>query len=203
MNTIQSIGISDHRFRTPLGENDVFYPLALEEASVDLFRLKSEAEERAYEKTDALQQCSDSIAEKCYSFFTSRCYRKGPNVFIHGVRELYLQQIRETIKKEQPLNLVISCMPVKVQHPLKSFATSGAEVDIGDVATLLRMYEIGFGLSRIHPIGAKMKILSDGARYQDVFAYDKKEHVAYRENLQKTIDELGLGYYGTPEKLRH
>ena len=75
---------------------------------------------------------------------------------------------------------------------MRTFASQGSEVDLSEIAALLRLYELASGIGILYSPGASITILSNGIRYSDVFCEPETNTINYRKNVQKIIEFFGL-----------
>lgn len=91
----------------------------------------------------------------------------------------------------RPVDFVLSLFPCKGCHPLRTLASRGSEVDLGDVRCLVRLVRLVAAIGRIHRPGARITILSNGRRYSDVFFEQRSDVDLYRANLHALTRFLG------------
>jgi len=189
--------LNDTRFNIPFCTSDNFSEVDIVDGVFDLFALKKEAEESALKRVKQINEKHPnfSIEEKVLFFLSFGHYRRGPLHYAESAYDICKKQIKWCQENEEPITLTLSFFPFKVLNSLKTFAKNSFSVDLGEVGSVLRFYEIAFGISCLYEHGARTIITADGVKYYDVFGYKKEDAILYSANLQKIIDYLGVGKY--------
>ena len=184
--------LHDVRFNNPFEDGDLFYDLSIELMDFNLFNLKQEAEqyaERMAKKARALPNIHDRLTY----ILTHKRYRKGSKKFFP--KEETVNQLDAARRSNTSFNMTLSFFPVKVTSKLKTFAQFGSEIDSGEVASVLRFYEIARAINIACDVDACWRITLDGIKYSSVFGYDPKHAVKYSENLNQLIRFFGIEPY--------
>lgn len=186
-------GLGDGRFAPPLSANDNFRDLDFIAGDLNVAQLVEQARRSAIRSVDSLPHAGLSAAERVWHLLSSRKYRRGPTEFLELLRPLALRTIEHCLGNDQDITFCISFFPCKLRQPLKTFSKLGSEVDIGELATLLRLYEICVGVEAITNRRATFHVLCDGFRYKSCF-FDKEAAIrGYVRNIELLIGYLGLG----------
>ena len=165
-----NIKLGDGRFAPPLSYSDQFSTIELQSGNIVFSYLVEEARESACNSAKRIAKTSSgSYAEQIWALITSGKYRRGSLSYPQEAYDEIIESIETSINDSKPIELVFSFFPCKVRQPLKTMAKSGSEIDIGEIASLLRLYEICYGIMQIYEPGAKFNIMCDGFRYQDCF----------------------------------
>lgn len=186
--------MNDHRFERPLLVTDEFREIPLMEHSFDLFRLKKLAEQKGKERADYIRKNlgKESIAIKVFHFLTMNRYRRGSMKFIEQEKEKFLKQIEDSISLGLPIEIVISFFGYKALNPLKTWGIDGTEVDISEVGSILRFYEICVGIKELYPQGSCFKIACDGLKYSNAVGFTPEQGHGYYEKVKCVVDYLGI-----------
>ncbi len=187
--------INDARFRSPLSADDQFIPLQTEEAMFDLHKFVEQAENSALTRALRIERASGTTAEKVWEFLMQKRYRRGSRDIAEQKKGEYLQKIARAEAAAQPLTLTMSFFPNKTRNSLRTFAQHGGEVDMSEMGTILRLYEIAFGLSHLYKSGARFLVTSDGKKYSEAFSDPPEAYETYRTNIQHMIAHLGVEKY--------
>lgn len=191
--------LTDNRFETPFTLDDVFHDIESEAGDFDIHALKLQVEEIANRRSKEIlkkQPCHrKAIQEEIWDLITCKRFRKGPIDFANVAKEEMMRKITESLENKTPLVLTFSFYPAKVLNPLKTFSEDGSEIDIGEVASILRLYEITKTISAIHPYGVKFVITQDGLKYHDVFGVPKSSAELYANRIREVIKFLNVGEY--------
>lgn len=205
---ITHAALSDHRFNTPLNHGDEFRDIPMREAKpgeVSLVGLRLQADEsatkearRAIERNPGCpknQEDHDALlAKRIFDVLTCKRYRRGPQKFVEGQdQEAIIAQITDRIRLRQPVELILSFFGSKVQNQLKTFAEDGTEVDLSEVASLLRFYEIARSVEVVYDFGAEVKIACDGRKYADSIGFSAEAGSGYFKNICLLAEYMGLG----------
>ncbi len=189
--------IGEGRFFPPLSISDQFTVLNAVSGDVDFLGLKGQAEDAAKRQVHAVTKHHVSAEEQIWGFLAKTRYRRGPLELMNTAREVVMPKLRASIHERSKIIVTISFFPCKVRQPLKTFAREGSEVDIGELGTLLRLYELSFGLSCLHPPGAQFVVTCDGMRYQRCFGDPVTAIETYQRNIHKMIRFLGIDDFVT------
>ena len=198
--------ISTSRFEIPLNPEDEYAAIPLElSSSFDLSALREQAEASACRKAQGvlkkhprLKNCTspeaaaEMTAEQIWNFLMLKHYRRGRAEYAEVNRGAFLTQIKEVVLKGDPIELLLSFFPMKTLNPLTTWGKDGSEIDFGEVAALLRLHEIAFGISEFHEPGAKFVVAADGGKYNDCFGYTDDDAAGYFSNIQAAITQLGI-----------
>ncbi len=115
-------------------------------------------------------------------------YRRGPIKYIEENEDIFLNKIKDAIRNDRPIELILVLFAFKILNPLKTWAEDGSEVDISEVASILRFYEISQAITHLYPNGAKFKISCDGRKYYDPIGMKEEAGIKYYKNV-KSISE--------------
>ena len=190
--------LNDNRFAMPFDIGDDYQNIDAVTGDFDLLSLKAEAEKKALGRASKILRSPESyptLTDKIFAFVSLARYRRGKIIHTESAKKICQKQIAWCESHEKPISITLSFFPCKVINPLKTFANEASCVDLGEAGSLLRFYEVAFGLSRFYKNGVKFVITADGIKYHDVFGYDKAEAKKYSENINKLIDYLGIGDY--------
>jgi len=66
---------------------------------------------------------------------------------------------------------------------------------MGELASVLRFYEIASLLSKFYQPGVKFLITLDGLKYHDIFGVPRAEAEEYSANIRRMIQFLGIEEY--------
>ncbi len=186
-------GLGDGRFAPPLSANDNFRNFDFIVGDLDMAQLVEQSRRSAIRSVQNLPRTGLSTAERVWQLLSSRKYRRGRSEFLDLARPLALRNIEHCLSNDQDIALCISFFPCKLRQPLKTFSKLGSEVDIGELATLLRLYEICVAVEAITNRRTTFHVLCDGFRYKSCF-FDKEAAIkGYVENIELLIAYLGLG----------
>ena len=198
--------ISVHRFEKPLLPNDVYSHITLTPGTLDLGDFRNQVDEHATKRAGEarkryaipkLDQSSEleraqATAERILGLLSMSRYRRGPVQFIQDAKPEFLAKLTEAILADRPVEMVLSFFGYKVQNPLKTFAETGSEVDISEMASLLRFYEISQAIREMYPPGAVIHIACDGKKYAYAFGYGEDQAAGYHQNLHALCSALGI-----------
>ncbi len=198
--------MSDHRFEKPLGADDAYYDIPLESGTIDMDDLRGQSvfhgEKRAREASKryaipenaAGAECVDAIAQRILGLLVMSRYRRGPVSFVSDAQPQFLSKIRAAILADRPVELVLSFFGSKVQNALKTFSKNGTEVDVSELASLLRFYEITQAIEAMYPPGAVFHVACDGRKYADAIGFTPEQGRGYYENIALMCRFLGIDH---------
>lgn len=191
--------IGDGRFDPVISRHDVFHGIEQVEGELDLSALTAEARRSAESRASKVMQGLAKRSDGCavWDFLQLSHYRKGARQDAGPYHAYVADRVRACQAARRPVTFTVSLFPCKVRQPLKTFAKSGAEVDIGELASLVRIFEIAYGVSCCHEFGSRFMICCDGHRYQTCFGDRTEAILGYRANLQRMIDWLGVSDHVT------
>lgn len=205
--------ISDHCFESPLSQEDVFHNIRCVEGRVNLALLKEQTDEKAAEAAKLAYRTAakvryvtadqvvgptreirrrSSILEEIYALMVSSRYRRGSVGFVHKGRRHILQKIKAAMQAGRPIELLLEFFSFKMRNALRTFATAGSEVDLSEVATILRFHEIAQAIGQIYPSGAVVKVAFDGIKFCAALETPSAVALQYYENLKKIVEVLGV-----------
>ena len=203
---VTDAAMSVHRFEMPLKPTDVYRALAITRGDVDLAMFKDQAtqhgDKRAKEasKRYAVPDAGTltevervhALAERILGLLSMSRYRRGPIQFVQEGKPVFLQKISDAILQEKPVELIMSFYGLKVQNPLKTYGTDGSEVDVSEMASLLRFYEITQAIGKMYGPGAEFHIACDGRKYAEALGYTNAQASGYYRNLNALCAALGI-----------
>lgn len=198
--------MSDHRFERPLDpDSDMFIEPPIEDGDVDFENLKAQAMEsgsmRAKEAKKRYQvppicegkaEHAKQLAKRILGLLIMSRYRRGPVQFVQESEESFLQKIVDAILNDRPIELILSFFGSKVQNPLKTWATNGTEVDISEMASLLRFYEITQAIKALYEPGAVVHVACDGSKYAEAIGFTQQQGHGYFQNIQAMCRALQI-----------
>lgn len=137
---------------------------------------------------------SEIIAETMFD----RQFLKGPKS--NYSRLILAQNIKELVRKQQPIKMVIPALPYKSTSPLK---TRGVMPDLSEVNFLLCLAEVAKTIALIYSEEttipqealAKFTVISDGSRFNSFLNEPIEMIHAYQEKLHWWIDKLNVSNY--------
>lgn len=200
--------LSDHRFDKPLCQDDEFKDIPVREAKpeeLSLDSLKQQADDsaineakRAIMKNPGCPQNEEEhvalMAKRIFDLLTYKRYRRGPQKFVDGPdKDNIMRQIIDRVRARQPVELILSFFGSKVQNELKTFAQDGTEVDLSEVASLLRFYEIARSIEAIYDFGAVVNVACDGRKYADSIGFSQEAGAGYFRNVCLLVEHMKLG----------
>jgi len=185
-------GLGDGRFAPPLLANDNFKNIDFIAGDMNVTELVEQCRRSAMRSVESLPRIGLSKAERVWQLLSSRKYRRGATEFLESLRPLALENIDHCLANDHDIELCVSFFPCKLRQPLKTFSKLGSEVDIGELATLLRLYEICIAIEAITGRRTVFHVLCDGFRYKSCF-FDKEAAIqGYVHNIELLISHLGL-----------
>lgn len=196
--------ISTHRFDTPLGCDDQFCDTEVVEGELDLLKLKDEATHSAEVRASVVckrlnpntklsgEPLIRLQAERILGVLVMSHYRRGPIGFIEEFKEDFIAQISDAIRANRPIELVLSFFGSKVVNPLKTFSTTGCEVDLSETASLLRFFEISQAIRNVYAPGCVVNIACDGRKYSKPLGFPDEQGVRYFQHLCELAKYLGI-----------
>lgn len=197
--------ISDHRFENPLRPDDQFQDIKFETGDFDLKTLKETVEDSALKNAHLIRnripQSSKSLdvtsqqeitAQRILELLCLRRYRRGSRTFVDENKTEHLEKIMAAVKSNRPIEIILSFFGYKVRNPLKTWAEEGSEVDLSEVASLLRFHEIAVAIQQLYPPGAKIRVACDGRKYAPAVGYAEDEGSKYFSNLAEVASFLGI-----------
>jgi hypothetical protein len=115
-------------------------------------------------------------------------------------REVLCEKVRERMAAGAPIAMAIPALPFKISSPLKS---RGPLPDLAEVNFILALYEVAatiellYGQARPELPGplAKFTVVSDGSRFDRLVEEPDGKARAYRAELVRWIERLGLERY--------
>jgi pyoverdine/dityrosine biosynthesis protein Dit1 len=189
---VGSVAISDVEFVPALRADDIYAEIDLQEDDGTVERILLDAREEVRTLLEPavpagidcdVSDILDALLSSGIADAESLLSAKGD----HQIAGKLLQDLRNG----RPITFILSLFPCKGCHPLRTFARSGAEVDLGEVACVVRLVRLLASINRIYRSGARLTILSNGRRYSDVFFEQRSQVDGYRENIRKLIAFLG------------
>lgn len=196
-----------HRFESPLDPDAEYREVPLVEADIDLETLRLQAEAIAAKKaTDVSNKVlitkkmrntepelvTAKLAERILNLLILSRYRRGPVQFVNEGKQEFTEKICDAIRNDRPIELILSFFGYKVQNPLKTWAVEGSEVDISEMASILRFYEITEGIRAIYPPGAVFHIACDGRKYADAIGFTEEQGRDYFTNIKAMAKAMGI-----------
>lgn len=192
---MENAALLSDRFEIPLAQRG-FADLVLSEQDIDLLILKHETDERIAER---FKKCRAnpgvSLSQTIFEVLSSNRYRYGPKAYHESAQAINEGKIARAQARELPIFLTFSFFPAKAPNPLKTFGSSCAGVDMGECASLLRLYELAAILSQAYEPGVRWLVGMDGVKYHEVFGIPKPEALRYRDNIIKLAEFLGIAEY--------
>jgi hypothetical protein len=188
---LSRIAISDVGFAPPLNSQDEFYAIDCGERDIDLKVLVVDARHNA-EAVVASLGAFGGVTEHILALLLNRRYCLIETIQDPLTRALLLQKIAVSVSSGAPVHLMLSLFPCKSCHPLKTLGHTGHEVDIGELACLLRLSEIAHAIRLVYKGGVVFTIYSNGRRYIDVFGEKATAADGYRQNIDRLIDYFEL-----------
>ncbi|PIP65046.1 hypothetical protein COW95_04065 [Candidatus Peregrinibacteria bacterium CG22_combo_CG10-13_8_21_14_all_49_11] len=197
---VTDAAMSIHRFASPITTEDNFADFPTEKGEVDLCRLKELAEESAHKRgtmaknkkqvKKGREHDPEVVAERVLDLLTMSRYRRGPVQFVQDGQQEFMERITHAVRNDEPIRLIASFFGSKVQNPVKTWASNGTEVDISEVASVLRFYEIASAIKVIYPRGAEFHISCDGRKYADSIGFSPKAGRGYYENIVRIAEHI-------------
>ena len=185
-------GLGDGRFAPPLSANDNFKDIDFISGDLNVQKLVEQSTLSAMRSVNGLLRVGVSKAEQVWQLLSSRKYRRGPTEFLNSLHQSVIDNVNLSIVSGQDIELCISFFPCKLRQPLKTFSKLGSEVDIGELATLLRLKEICAAIELITDRHVVFRVLCDGFRYKSCF-FDKEAAIkGYVQNIELLIAHLAL-----------
>ncbi len=137
---------------------------------------------------------ADVIAEAMFD----RQFLKAPKSNYNRVQ--LSNEIRTIIDKKEVITLIIVALPFKSESPLKC---RGEKPDLAEIDFLLNLYELIQVVARLYQrmctieldIYAKIIIVSDGLRFNQIVNYPLKKLKMYQSYLKKWIKKLNIDAY--------
>lgn len=134
---------------------------------------------------------ADRIAEVMFD----RQFLKGPKYYYNRMQ--LSQEIQKLIDNKQTITMVIVALPFKSASPIKC---RGALPDLAEVDFLLNLYEITQVITKLYQSScdvdldsyAKIIIISDGLRFNQIVNYPYKKLKLYQDQLIKWIKKLNI-----------
>lgn len=190
----ERVKISDFHFDPPASRCDVFGDLRRESGSIDFSWLVGHARRAAESIVRHARSRTSGRSRAVEAVLLDPRYQPVTDPEAALCRKVR-GALSDVLKCGRPVEFIVSLFPCKIAHPLRTLARSGHEVDIGEVASLLRFYEIALAVSLLHKPGAKVRILSNGYRYTDVFGEHRFDVPGYRRNVEALIRLLGISAF--------
>ena len=196
--------MSDHRFDRPLEPDDVYQPLPVRGGAIDVDELKGQALEygklrardaaKRYPIPEKAQTAENAraLAERILGLLVMSRYRRGPVQFVSESQDDFLAKISAAILADRPVELILSFFGSKVRNPLKTFAEEGTEVDISEMASLLRFYEISQAIRALYAPGAMVRVACDGRKYAPAIGFTEGQGRGYYERIDCMCRALGI-----------
>jgi hypothetical protein len=185
-------GLGDGRFTPPLSTTDDFNDIHMVSGTLDFRSLVDQATASAGRSVDTIGHNGMSKPQRVWELLSSRKYRRGPTEFLDSARTAVLENVGFSIETGSQIELCVSFFPCKLRQPLKTFARLGSEIDLGELATVLRLYEICTAIEMITDRPTVFRVLCDGSRYKSCF-FDKDNAIrGYVNNIKLLIDHLGI-----------
>jgi pyoverdine/dityrosine biosynthesis protein Dit1 len=192
MSKVGSVAISDVEFVPALMADDIYAEIDLREddGSIERILLGAREEVRSLLEPVVEARADCDVSDILDALQSSGIADAESLRSAKGDRQI-AGKLREDLRNGRPLKFILSLFPCKGCHPLRTFARTGAEIDLGEVACVVRLVRLLASINRIYRPGARLTILSNGRRYSDVF-FEQQSHVdGYRENIRKLIAFLG------------
>lgn len=196
--------MSDHRFERPLEPDDVYATLPMRTGTIDLDALKGQALEcgqlrakdaaKRYPIREKAQTAENAraLAERILGLLVMSRYRRGPVQFVSESQDAFITKISAAILADRPIELILSFFGSKVRNPLKTYAEQGTEVDISEMASLLRFYEISQAIRALYAPGATVRVACDGRKYAPAIGFTEEQGRGYYENISCMCRALGI-----------
>lgn len=112
-----------------------------------------------------------------------------------------VELLESHLEEENRLMFVLPSFPFKDQNFFRTFDAAPNDLDMGEIALLIRLHSLSIAFYQVHPFGADWVILSDGNMYADIFGCDQNLVQNYfnrlidvrsRLNLQGTVSIIDL-----------
>ena len=139
---VNAVAIGDNRFSPPIAPTDVFTPIECFQRDVEFSLMVREATDLAISSASRHNKKHLPKGGKVLSLLLSSRYRRGVVSNIAMIKEKLVRQINTLCEKTEPIELLLSFFPCKVRQPLKTFFRNGGEIDLCEIASLLRLYEM-------------------------------------------------------------
>jgi len=194
MSEASAVKISDVRFEPPLRADDQYQDVDI---AVDDGLVEQLLEEARLEVSGLLAQPFSGVDARAPADILealATCGVAVPESLRDAAHDQdILGKLASFVKSRRRVDFVLSLFPCKGCHPLRTLASRGSEVDLGDVKCLVRLVQLVAAIGRVHRPGACITILSNGRRYSDVFFEHRSDVDLYRANLHALIRFLGCG----------
>ncbi len=191
----ENAALLGNRFEIPFSVTDRSR-LLLNREDIDILRMKSMIDEAVEWKRVIVEKETENVLEKrLFKVLATGYYRYGPIHFIEESWDKNKEKIGKAETQWVPIFLTLSFFPAKAPNPLKTFWNSSAAIDIGELASVLRFYEIASLMSKFHEPGVRFLIVFDWLKYHQVFGIPAEEARQYSENIKKLIKYLGIEDY--------
>ncbi len=191
-----------HRFASPISHEDEFLEIPVHEDTVNLDLLIEQAEDSATKRAkhvsktsknhESSRDVSEKIADQVLALLTLSRYRRGPVRYIEQARLTFKNQILHSVRHDEPIRLIASFFGSKVQNPVKTWSQDGTEVDISEVGSILRFYEITQAIENIYPRGAEFHIACDGCKYAESIGFSEDAGRGYYEKVRAIAEYFDI-----------
>jgi len=125
-----------------------------------------------------------------YALFTNPILGNKENAK-HLSRDKLSLKLDPLIEQQLRLRFIVPSFPFKDQNIFRTEAPPG-HVDLGEVATLVRLHTLALAMFQVHPFGADWIIISDGLAYAPILYVDINETLAYRQRLMEYRNLLNI-----------
>lgn len=128
------------------------------------------------------------------------CYRRRyPELRQHGreaeeirqVKRIQMPRIKAFVEAGAPVEFVLPAFPAKSPNPNKIL---GVLPDMAEKISIIFLNHLCQRIHLFYPPGARIKICSDGRVFGDLVHITDANISAYRDMLQRLIDETGATY---------
>lgn len=130
---------------------------------------------------DLILNGGNGMSNQLYALLTNPILGNKENSKYLNLNE-FSSRVDPLIEEQDRLRLVIPSFPFKDQNIFRTEAPPN-HVDLGEIATLVRLHVLALAMFQVHPFGADWIIVSDGQAYAPIFKIDIDEVNAYRNQL--------------------
>ena len=131
---------------------------------------------------DALiRDAGTRMADRIYALLTNPLLGNKENARYLN-KNLFSSILDPLIETQSRIRFIVPSFPFKDQNPLRA-ELSPNNVDLGEIALLIRLYTLSIAIFQVHPFGADWIIVSDGLLYAPTLYVDEDKAASYMLRL--------------------
>lgn len=139
---------------------------------------------------DLIANSGPRMSDQLYSLFTNPILGNRETSKYLNLNE-FSAQVGPLIEQHDRLRFILPSFPFKDQNVFRTEAPP-SHVDLGEIATLVRLHVLALAMFQVHPFGADWIVVSDGLAYAPIFQVDINEATAYRNQLLEYRNQLNI-----------